>query len=80
MRGFVNPEKARQLTGLATDEELGAYMSLLVSINNRVIASAPADDLVINTHVCRGNCHSTYFSSGAYDTVANPLLSMQFDF
>ena len=75
--GFVNPEMARQLTGLATDEELDAYMNLLVSINNRVIASAPADDLVINTHVCRGNYHSTYFSSGAYDTVANPLFSTQ---
>ena len=75
--GFVNPEKARLLTGLATDEELQAYMELLVSINNRVIASAPADDLVINTHVCRGNYHSTYFSSGAYDTVANPLFSTQ---
>ena len=75
--GFVNPEKARLLTGLATDEELQAYMELLVSINNRVIASAPADDLVINTHVCRGNYHSTYFSSGAYDTVASPLFSTQ---
>ena len=75
--GFVNPEKARLLTGLATDEELQAYMELLVSINNRVIASAPADDLAINTHVCRGNYHSTYFSSGAYDTVANPLFSTQ---
>ena len=75
--GFVNPDKARQLTGLSTDEELRAYMDLLVSINNRVIASAPADDLVINTHVCRGNYHSTYFSSGAYDTVANPLFSTQ---
>ncbi len=75
--GFVNPEMARQLTGLATDEELDTYMNLLVSINNRVIASAPGDDLVINTHVCRGNYHSTYFSSGAYDTVANPLFSTQ---
>ena len=75
--GFVNPEKARQLTGLSTDEELRAYMDLLVSINNRVIASAPAADLVINTHVCRGNYHSTYFSSGAYDAVANPLFSTQ---
>ena len=75
--GFVNPEKARQLTGLSTGEELRAYMDLLVSINNRVIASAPAAALVINTHVCRGNYHSTYFSSGAYDTVANPLFSTQ---
>ncbi len=75
--GFVNPEMARQLTGLSTDEELHAYMDLLVSINNRVIASKPADDLVINTHVCRGNYHSTFFSSGAYDTVANPLFSTE---
>lgn len=73
---FVDPEKASQLTGLSTDEELRAYKDLLVSINNRVIASAPAD-LVINTHVCRGNYHSTYFSSGAYDTVANPLFSTE---
>ncbi len=75
--GFVNPEMARQLTGLASDEELAAYMELLVSINNRVIASAPGDDLVINTHVCRGNYHSTHFSAGAYDTVASPLFSTQ---
>ena len=75
--GFVNPEMARQLTGLSTDEELNAYMNLLVSINNRVIASKPGDDLVVNTHVCRGNYHSTFFSSGAYDTVANPLFSTE---
>ena len=34
---------------------------------------APAD-LVINTHVCRGNYHSTFFSSGAYDGVADLLF------
>lgn len=75
--GFVNPEMARQLTGLSTEEELKAYMNLLVSINNRVIASKPGNDLVISTHVCRGNYHSTYFSSGAYDAVANPLFSSE---
>ena len=52
-------------------------MDLLVSINNRVIASKPSEDLVINTHVCRGNYHSTYFSSGAYDAVADPLFSTE---
>jgi 5-methyltetrahydropteroyltriglutamate--homocysteine methyltransferase len=72
--GFVNPEATRQLTGLSTDDELRAYMDLLVDINNRVIASKPADDLVINTHVCRGNYHSTFFSSGPYDAVAEPLF------
>lgn len=72
--GFVNPQMARQLTGLQTGAELRTYMDLLVGINNRVIASKPAADLAINTHVCRGNYHSTYFSSGAYDAVAEPLF------
>ena len=75
--GFVNPEVALQLTGLKTLEELKDYMDLLVSINNRVIASKPCEDLVINTHVCRGNYHSTYFSSGAYNAVAEPLFSTE---
>lgn len=75
--GFVKPEVALQLTGLKTLEELKDYMDLLVSINNRVIASKPSEDLIINTHVCRGNYHSTYFSSGAYDAVADPLFSTE---
>ena len=31
-------------------------------------------DIVINTHVCRGNFHSTYANSGAYDPVADILF------
>ncbi len=42
-------------------------------VNNRVIDGAP-DDLVVTTHVCRGNYHSTYISSGPYDAVADVLL------
>lgn len=42
-------------------------------INNRVIENAP-EDLVINTHVCRGNFHSTYANSGPYDSVADILF------
>ena len=42
-------------------------------VNNRVIDAAP-DDLVATTHVCRGNYHSTYISSGPYDAVADVLL------
>ena len=47
-----------------------------VEINNRVIDYAP-DDLIINTHVCRGNFHSTYASSGAYDGVSNYLFKQE---
>ena len=42
-------------------------------VNNRVIDAAP-DDLAVTTHVCRGNYHSTYISSGPYDAVADVLL------
>lgn len=66
--GFVNPKIACELTGLAEDQ-LPEYMNTLIDINNRVIDSKP-DDLTINTHICRGNYHSTYFSSGPYDAVA----------
>ena len=38
-----------------------------------MIANAP-DDLIINTHVCRGNFHSTYANTGAYDPVADVLF------
>lgn len=43
-------------------------------INNKVIANAPKD-MIINTHVCRGNFHSTYASEGAYDSVADILFA-----
>lgn len=73
--GFVNPQIASSLTGLS-QEELPAYMDTLIDINNAVIDQAP-DDLTINTHICRGNYHSTYFSSGAYDAVAPYVFAKQ---
>lgn len=32
---------------------------------------------MISTHVCRGNFHSTYASSGAYDSVAQTLFAKE---
>ena len=34
-------------------------------------------DMIINTHVCRGNFHSTYANSGAYDGVARYLFARE---
>ncbi len=48
----------------------------LLKVNNLAIEGKP-DDLVINTHICRGNYHSAYFSSGAYDSVAEPLFGRE---
>lgn len=41
-------------------------------INNLAIEGKP-EDLQINTHVCRGNYHSTFASKGPYDAIA-PIL------
>ena len=47
-----------------------------MEINNRVLDAAPAD-LTINTHVCRGNFHSTWACEGGYDDVADTLLAQE---
>ena len=44
-----------------------------VDLNNEAIRYRPAD-LIVNTHVCRGNYRSQWASSGAYDTVADILF------
>ena len=70
--GMVNPKLAVALTG-RRGQQLEEYKKLILDLNNRVVALAPTD-LIINTHVCRGNYHSTFFSSGAYDGVADLLF------
>ncbi len=55
---------------------LDKIKQLFVDVNNKVILNAP-EDLVINTHICRGNFHSTYASSGAYDGVSKYVLAQE---
>jgi 5-methyltetrahydropteroyltriglutamate--homocysteine methyltransferase len=43
-------------------------------IINYAIAERPAD-MVISTHVCRGNFRSTWISSGGYEPVAETMLA-----
>lgn len=60
-----------------TDEDgLDRIKELYLSVNNRILEDKP-DDLIVNTHVCRGNYHSTYASSGAYDTVSKVLFAKE---
>lgn len=56
-----------------TREGIMEFQKAHKDINNKVIANAPKD-MIINTHVCRGNFHSTYASEGAYDSVADILF------
>lgn len=66
-------DKTGHLAYGTTQEGLAAIQKSHKDINNLVIANAPKD-MIINTHICRGNYHSTYASSGAYDAVAGVLF------
>ncbi|ACS87045.1 5-methyltetrahydropteroyltriglutamate--homocysteine S-methyltransferase [Musicola paradisiaca] len=49
---------------------------LLLQANNTAIAGAPSD-LVIATHVCRGNYRSTWAASGGYQPIADVLFGRE---
>lgn len=42
----------------------------LLEVNNRSLEGKP-EDMVITSHICRGNYHSIFFASGSYDSVAD---------
>lgn len=48
----------------------------LLAVNNLALEAKP-DDMVITSHICRGNYHSTFFASGAYDTVADYVFAKE---
>lgn len=48
----------------------------LLQVNNLALESKPAD-MVITSHICRGNYHSTFFTSGPYDTVADYVFAKE---
>ena len=71
--GMIVDPNAKAIFGV-DDAGLEDIKRLLLRINNLAIEGKP-EDLVITTHVCRGNFHSTYASSGAYDSVAETLFA-----
>lgn len=56
--------------------ELKEVKEQLLKVNNLALEGKPAD-LEINTHICRGNYHSTYFTSGPYDGVAGYVFAKE---
>lgn len=46
----------------------------LLAVNNLALEGKP-EDMVITSHICRGNYHSTFFTSGPYDTVADYVFA-----
>ena len=62
----------RQNAEISLAETAEKYLGL----NNLVLQDRPAD-LVITTHVCRGNYHSTWASSGGYEPIAEILFEKE---
>ncbi len=58
--------------GIGVDE----YKAALLKVNNLAIEGKP-EDLIITSHICRGNYHSTFFSRGAYDPVADYVFAKE---
>jgi len=56
--------------------EVSAIAEKYLLVNNKAIENAPAD-LVITTHVCRGNYRSTWAASGGYAPVAKVLFGRE---
>ena len=69
-------DKSGHLAYGTTQEGLKEIQKIHRDINNKVIKNAPAD-MVINTHVCRGNFHSTWASSGGYAPIAPVLFAKE---
>lgn len=71
---FVDP-KAKLFFG--TDEKgLKKLQEEFLLVNNLALEGKP-DDLVINTHICRGNFHSTWACSGGYDRIADQVFARE---
>lgn len=54
------------------DENLSDLAKLYLKVNNLAVENKP-EELVITTHVCRGNYHSTWAAQGGYAPIA-PIL------
>ncbi len=58
------------------EEDAQLLQDLYLRLNNAVLADLPKD-LIINTHVCRGNYASTWAGSGGYAPVSETLFGKE---
>ena len=57
-------------------ENLEDVKQQLLEVNNLALEGKP-EDMVITSHICRGNYHSTFFTSGPYDSVADYVFAQE---
>lgn len=71
---IVGEAAAQRYASLSAN--LDDVKDLLLQVNNLSLEGRPAD-LVVASHICRGNYHSTWFNSGAYDSVADWVFARE---
>ena len=64
----------KTMAGAGYDEN--ALKELYLRFNNDAVRDLP-EDLAVTTHVCRGNYHSTWATSGGYEPVADALFARE---
>ncbi len=57
-------------------QDLEEVKAQLLEVNNLAVEGKP-EDMVITSHICRGNYHSTFFTSGPYDSVADYVFAKE---
>ena len=57
-------------------QDLAEVKAQLLEVNNLAVEGKP-EDMVITSHICRGNYHSTFFTSGPYDSVADYVFAKE---
>ena len=67
-------ERARTERGIETEHIAARYRSII----DRVLEGKP-EDMIIATHICRGNFRSTWISSGGYEPIAEDLFATEYD-
>ena len=73
--GAIVGEAAAQRYASLSDN-LDEVKDLLLAVNNLSLEGRP-EGLVVASHICRGNYHSTWFNSGSYDTVADWVFARE---
>lgn len=62
--------------GKSKDQVRQELADVFLAFNNDVYENVP-EGLTVNTHVCRGNFHSTWASSGGYGPIAEELFAKE---
>ncbi|GBG93756.1 5-methyltetrahydropteroyltriglutamate--homocysteine methyltransferase [Ligilactobacillus salitolerans] len=66
------------LEGKENETRVAKLEGEIISLIQQIIATAPSD-MIITTHICRGNFHSASLGGGTYGSILNVLKKLPYD-